>query len=507
MSSSQPETPTPPSLANKMSSLYSSLSSKASQVASNVSTSIPQHPALDSIQNQLRSFHQHHIGGSTPISTRALQLAITSEKTLCLDLLAASRDGSLASKEIYEWSKTLEENDLVDATDRLSYLSFSAAQLSGDLAKELDRARQPLKELRDLQIAIEVKHNQFKEASAKKKPDQDLIGTLNRDLTKLTDSLPLRRREAVIKSNQQTWQAYTEYSSKLLLLSHASSLLIPTLESGEWDKDYASHVRSSAQIALETFEPGKFITVNSWPEPGSAPTPSFSESHQTELSSVHRDATAGGIVTSSLTRSDSLPSDVARQHAAQRIHLASHHSSGGSSASASTASSPPPVEAVGALNFSPTEIPELSRTSSGEEYVNRGVEKGGDPTVAETGIPLTSGPEGPGPISGQLRPRTNSQTSPLPTSTQSTPYTTSPLGRTSSLPSIKDQGSPDLPPRVMSPMADLPPVFAEAPITDETAAIEERARQGRRGSLNPFSDEIPSKGQEAGGPPGYTVQK
>lgn len=44
MSSSQPETPTPPSLANKMSSLYSSLTTKASQVATNVSSSIPLAP-------------------------------------------------------------------------------------------------------------------------------------------------------------------------------------------------------------------------------------------------------------------------------------------------------------------------------------------------------------------------------------------------------------------------------------------------------------------------------
>ena len=145
MSSSQPETPTPPSLANKMSSLYSSLTTKASQVATNVSSSIPlapfsllagpttfqahsfpsfssfslllftsQHPALDSIQHQLRSFAQHHVGGSTPFSTRGLQLAMTSQKGLALDLLACSRDGSLASKELYEWSKTLEEPDLVD---------------------------------------------------------------------------------------------------------------------------------------------------------------------------------------------------------------------------------------------------------------------------------------------------------------------------------------------------------------------------------------------------------
>jgi len=59
----------------------------------------------------------------------------------------------------------------------------------------------------------------------------------------------------------------------------------------------------------------------------------------------------------------------------------------------------------------------------------------------------------------------------------------------------------------MSPTSNLPPVFAEAPITDDTAGIEERARLGRRGSLNPFSDGFKTKEEEAGGPPEYSVQK
>jgi len=156
MSSATPDTPTPPSLANKMTSLFSNLSSKASQAATDLSSSIPfvpfspssvsslgfeahsfpsssslalllstsQHPALDSIQHQLRSFAQHHVAGSTPISTRALQLAVTSQKGLALDLLSCSRDGSLASKELYEWSKTLQEPDLVDGEIKKIFPSY-----------------------------------------------------------------------------------------------------------------------------------------------------------------------------------------------------------------------------------------------------------------------------------------------------------------------------------------------------------------------------------------------
>lgn len=49
-------------------------------------------------------------------------------------------------------------------------------------------------------------------ASAAKKPDEELVGSLRRDLAKLQESVPLRRREAVVKSNQLSWTAYTEVS-------------------------------------------------------------------------------------------------------------------------------------------------------------------------------------------------------------------------------------------------------------------------------------------------------
>lgn len=55
------------------------------------------------------------VSASSSAATRQLQLSITSQKGLALDLLACSRDGTLASKESYEWGKTLtDEPDLVD---------------------------------------------------------------------------------------------------------------------------------------------------------------------------------------------------------------------------------------------------------------------------------------------------------------------------------------------------------------------------------------------------------
>jgi hypothetical protein len=107
--------PTPPSLRARMSGI-------ASRMSESLASTVPQHPALDSITHSLRSLQQHHLPAglqSTNISssaTRELQFAITSQKGLALDYLACSRDGTLASKELYEWSRfgLGEDDDLVD---------------------------------------------------------------------------------------------------------------------------------------------------------------------------------------------------------------------------------------------------------------------------------------------------------------------------------------------------------------------------------------------------------
>lgn len=58
---------------------------------------------------------------------------------------------------LWSFSASLAPLARPSATDRLAYLSFSAAQLSGELAKSLDLARAPLKELRDLELDIQRK--------------------------------------------------------------------------------------------------------------------------------------------------------------------------------------------------------------------------------------------------------------------------------------------------------------------------------------------------------------
>lgn len=143
----------------------------------------------------MRAFQARNLAPSwTSASTKALQLAITSQKGLALDWLAVGRDGTLASKEAFEWGREVPEVDLVDgtsfglpvgarransapddgspffglsshpltlyaatATDRLAYLSFTSAQLATDLAKALDAARKPLKDLRNYQREIDAK--------------------------------------------------------------------------------------------------------------------------------------------------------------------------------------------------------------------------------------------------------------------------------------------------------------------------------------------------------------
>lgn len=123
---SQMANPVQPSLSTKLNTLFNKAKDTVTQAAGQAQQSIPQHPAIDSIQHQLRSFQQHYIplpgkslGPTSLENTKALQWAITSQKGVALDFLSVSRDGTLASKELYEWGQGLEEADLVDGEFRI----------------------------------------------------------------------------------------------------------------------------------------------------------------------------------------------------------------------------------------------------------------------------------------------------------------------------------------------------------------------------------------------------
>lgn len=202
-----------------------------------------------------------------------------------------------------------------------------------------------------------------------------------------------------------------------MLLSHASSLLVPTLASNEWDKDYASHVRSSAQTALEGYAPGKYIQVTNWPEGGLSA--SFGETHSIELSHISRDPHSGIPTTS---RSDSLPSDIARlnREPQSKDHFSSpttQHANPFDDLPVACHSTSPPLN-VGQLNLSPVQLPvDVLRSPSvglkglesqvgAQDGLTTG--RGVAPTVAETGVPVFSGTDGPGPVSGTFEKRSSS---------------------------------------------------------------------------------------------------
>ncbi|CED82587.1 hypothetical protein [Phaffia rhodozyma] len=502
------------SISTKIGSLFNKAKDSASQAAGSIPSS-SQYPAIDSIQHQLRSFQQHYIplptksaDPSSAENTKALQWAITSQKGVALDFLSVKRDGTLASKEILEWGKGLGEEDLVDATDRMAYLSFMAAQLSGELARELDIARAPLKELRNLQQSIELKGYRLKEAATKKKVNEDEVAILTRDLTRLQETLPLKRRQAIVKSNELSWKAYTEYSSKLLLLSHASSSLIPTLASNEWDKDFASHVRSSAQAALDNYKPGKYINIINWPEAGL--TPSFGETHSEELSLISRDPHSGIATT---TRSDSLPSDVSRQQAPAQIpssinSAAQSENPFESPLDAPRLRTPSPPLGTGQLNLNLVQLPvDSARSSSASSSFDvkgsqhevgtqegLSIGKGVAPTVAETGVPLIGGGSQSGSASGRFEKRASSGHAReeleaaraalnIPTSCDehhsSFTFTDSSALSTSNIPTT------------------VPGSFPAGAVTDQTDSIETRAREERIRRGSETEDEAAARKRES----------
>jgi len=144
-------------------------------------------------------------------------------------------------------------------------------------------------------------------------------------------------------------------------------------------------VRASLQRALDNYKTGH---INLPPQLAASDlsrseTRSFGESHASELSSIHTQVSAQPPLNSSPLASNT---------------------------SFNQSQSPPPINPH-ALNQSPVYIPSASPPTSFPP-ISASLTSGGSPppipiaplpTVAETGVPVTAGTNGPGPASGSLK--------------------------------------------------------------------------------------------------------
>lgn len=196
-----------------------------------------------------------------------------------------------------------------------------------------------------------------------------------------------------------------QYGEKLVLLSQAAPPIIaalpsipPTPVSPYTGAQTTGAVRASLQRALDNYKTGH---INLPPQVGSvdlsrSDTRSFGESHASELSSIHSELPSQATIqTPPLSASKPLP--------ASSTHNLSPNSGGASPINPlalNQAPAPIPLSPSPPFPVPPTTI--SSSLSGSTTEPSPPTLPAITPTVAETGVPLSAGPDGPGPASGSL---------------------------------------------------------------------------------------------------------
>ncbi|KAL0580391.1 lipid-binding protein [Marasmius crinis-equi] len=380
--------------------------------------------AFEAFSHGFRSLQQQY-GSATPV-----QKIITTEKGVAIDFDSVSRDSKAQSKELYTWGQN-ELDDLKDVTDRLAYLNFVHGSLASSLAVKLDASRAPLKALRDAEAALAPRRNirsglrnqlakienDNQKGNEKKITDlKDQIRKAELDDASLEAEVELLKRQGIKTSESLKFEALREYGEKLVLVAQAGSSLVdvlpavaPSATSPYGGAQRTGAIRASLQRALDNYKTGhiNLPSHTNASELSRSDTVSFGESHASELSSMTSSVTSAahpGLPVTPPPPGANLPP---RKETDQSIY------------SATVPTSPPKSQASlpinpSNLNLNPAPIPTSSSanvatspsTTSPVPIIAPDPSKptsilpGITPTVAETGVPVSS--SGPGPASGSL---------------------------------------------------------------------------------------------------------
>ncbi len=270
-----------------------------------------------------------------------------------------------------------------------------------------------------------------------------------------------------------------QYAEKLVLLSQAASAITPALPSipPSNDRPYegaqtTASVRASMQQALDQYKPNSLNLVLAQASAADlqrSDTRSFGETHAKELSRITETTHSSVPVTPPRSASPGLSTGhthhpvVVKPKPVPVPGSAKPSTTSGLASSPPFGSQPPPLD-PSKLNQSPSKIPIPAEVKGKGPAVPAPVVSDAaakvppEPTVAETGIPKSAGPGGPGPISGSLLTIHSEdkapQTSPVPPPTQ-TPT----------------------PPVTQSEPAGVPPVYGGATQQYESAEDEKKKLQ------------------------------
>ncbi|CUA73881.1 hypothetical protein RSOLAG22IIIB_01402 [Rhizoctonia solani] len=394
------------------------------------------HHAIGNITHTLKQLHTQYSPQVRP-DARQLQLLITSQKGLALDFEAVSRESKSHSKELYLWGQD-QVDDVKDVSDRIAYLNFAHGSLATDLAKSLDSSRASYKSLRDAETALHPRRTaragmkaeieKIRQAGATGKAPAngaERIVELETQLAKAEqDDAPqerevvLLKRRALVECERKKWAGFREYAAKLEALADAAEALLEELPEHEPTGPYAG-AQNTARI-----HPGVGI---------GADTRSFGETHKDELNSLPPTAAPTPQTGPGALAEQRFGSQGSGQHLNPASAAIAQPGSEGVTRTSTTAidghapPQPTPINPT-ALNNAPASIPTHSpsvssplRDASVTQDAAQAPSTAGattvpsathsavpippaqsEVTVAETGVPLTAGVEGPGPKSGSL---------------------------------------------------------------------------------------------------------
>lgn len=325
---------------------------------------------------------------------------------------------------------------LADTTDRLAYIFHLIGEVQADHSKRLEESRANLKRIQKAEAELAPKraarvklHKELmtllperaKMNSVKIAPIEAQLQGLETDDKDLEEQLGALKREAVKSSYDAHFDSMIELGEKMALLARYGKLITDQLpvypqpfptprhalrgpDEEKWPGEASlAAIRAAVEPALQDLKPD--YTLPMMPATGKKlskrQTVKFSESHKKELEKALKEEDDGNDTVDS---QDSYMQPMTRS-SPTLLPM-------GGSLPPNLNLGPSPVGTRSALGaHSPGLPPRSALDEDGDEaFLNpasAGIADSG-PTLAETGSPIMSSREGPGPLTGTLSPRVRS---------------------------------------------------------------------------------------------------
>ncbi|EFP88284.2 uncharacterized protein PGTG_14368 [Puccinia graminis f. sp. tritici CRL 75-36-700-3] len=287
--------------------------------------------------NNLRQFQATYDPRQAP-ETLKLQLLIKAQKSLVVDSEGLARDSHMVSKQLYLWACEQPDQALKDVGDRLAYMNYQIGDLQQQCSKTLEKSRNDLKEIRNLENelikirdrekTLQIQINKLLQDPRQRPETSEKISSLTAEHAavvekmKETEAMIPAHKRLLIKSSYRTqFEALREMGDKLMIISQFGDLLLDELPedphlqySGE---DRTAQIKGAASQALSDYNGPVFSRPNTdlgnlhssqLTGGGSSSlhrtdTRLFSETHPHVLADVSNDSHAGANIGSSSSHS------------------------------------------------------------------------------------------------------------------------------------------------------------------------------------------------------------